>query len=329
MLTEQMAQTILAQVGFNELPKVNLIKQSNHVYQIDLTDVTLYLKTYTKDWYGDDVAQTGYCVDHEFAAWKLLQNANLQVPEVIIRDTSCDNPLEMPFIVTKALQGASLTRLNLITDTTRATSILHAVGDYLRRMHTITFPNPGYITSAGLLNPPAPTEWQHRIWTFEAFEKDVQNVWAIDSKKVPSSVLKAVQDFVDKHKSRFQQAYNPPRFVHGDCHAGQFFLYEENSQWYVSGVLDMEVASAGDCEADFFQFCLEMAAYMPAETRWWQAVFDGYGKEPNFDLLKMRMLTNFHQSYAWIWAGTRSEILQHILTADSWHNLFDISPMKP
>ena len=45
---------------------------------------------------------------------------------------------------------------------------------------------------------------------------------------------------------RLRSSYEPPRFVHGDCHANAFFLVEEAGLWRVTGTVDMEVASAGD-----------------------------------------------------------------------------------
>ena len=45
---------------------------------------------------------------------------------------------------------------------------------------------------------------------------------------------------------RLRSSYDPPRFVHGDCHANAFFLVEEEGSWRVTGTVDMEVASSGD-----------------------------------------------------------------------------------
>ena len=58
----------------------------------------------------------------------------------------------------------------------------------------------------------------------------------------------------------------------------------------MTGVVDMEVASAGDPIEDLLKFSLELAPILPARTRWWQALFDGYGQEPEYALFRLRML---------------------------------------
>lgn len=89
--------------------------------------------------------------------------------------------------------------------------------------------------------------------------------------------------------------------------------------------LDMEVASAGDAGADLVKFSLEMAARFPVASRWWQPFFRGYG-EPDFAQLRLRLLACDEPSFRCLgpdgWPGSREEILQRLLTAQDWAQLF-------
>ena len=117
-----------------------------------------------------------------------------------------------------------------------------------------------------------------------------------------------------------------PRFVHGDCHASAFFLAHAGGAWRVTGTVDMEVASAGDVGEDLMKLCIELAAILPASDRWWEALFDGYGATPEFDLLKLRLLGSEPAEFAWIdrWPKQWNDIVRHILNARSWSQLFDL-----
>ena len=122
------------------------------------------------------------------------------------------------------------------------------------------------------------------------------------------------------------EAFQPPHFVQVNCHADQYYLAQAEAGWYVSGCLDMEVASAGCCLYDLAGFSIEMAAFFPSRMRWWQPFFRGYGREPDFNAFKLLMLS-FHEIAFKIygetrWIGTRQEILSRLLAASNWYELF-------
>lgn len=302
-------------------PIVTLVKRSNDVYRITCGGETFFLKTYTKDWYGDDIAGTAFCVDHEAAAWAVLRHQGLSAPEVVTADTTCDNPLGRPLIVTRALAGTSLTALLQQADQSLFHAVLESIGWYMRAMHNITFDYPGYITSAGINAPPDPEAWQHSIWTAARFKKDMLAVWEHACAELSDELSRRMEAFFSDHEAALDQAFQVPRFTHGDCHAHQFFV---DKAGLVSGVVDMEVASAGNPTADLFKFSLEMAAKFPAGFRWWQAFFQGYG-EPSFDQLRLWMIANHHLNFQVVgWQGSYTQIIQHVLDAPNWRELFDL-----
>ncbi len=314
-------------MAFEGPTRIQLIKQHNHIYQIQTDGWVGFLKLYTKDWYGDDIAGTGYCVDHEIAAWQTLASAGLAVPEVLLADGFISNSLQRPFLMTRRLEGAPLTTLAQQADAPERAALLNAVGSYLAQMHRIRFEFPGYITSKPLA-PLQADEWQHPIWTFEAFERDALATWQRDREQVSDRLMDQVERFSRSYRAELEKEYRSPRFVHGDCHASQFFLLKREGVWHVTGVLDMEVASAGDMGADFVKFSLEMAALLPAETAWWQPLLEGYSTPVNFNLIKLRLLALGHHNYAWIWPGTREQIITHLLKATDWYSLFDLTHLR-
>jgi aminoglycoside phosphotransferase (APT) family kinase protein len=308
---------------------VTLLKEHNHVYRLDCSGDTYFLKSYTKDWYAGDVASTAFCVDHEATAWRILAAHGLPVPEVVIADQSLSNPLNRPYIVTRALQGSPLTTLLQQASPSVFKALLRAVGRYLARMHAITFPYPGYLSSMGPSGEPDPDAWQHPIWTWEGYHREALATWEQDRLTVPNSLLERVTTLWSDHAAELAGAFRPPRFTHGDCHPHQFFLHRGDEGWQVSGVVDMEVASAGDAGADWVKLVIEMAGFLPASARWWEPLFEGYGHAPTFSLLKLRLLATAHINYTCLgersWPGTRADILSHLLNSPDWYTLFDTS----
>jgi len=328
MLTQQQGEEILRHIGLEQDCVITPIKQHNHVYRIESDEIIAYLKTYTKDWYGDNIAATAGCVEHEAATWGKMAEAGLGAPDVLVTEMSCDNPFGRPFIMTRALKGTALTELVQNADPQTFDALLKAVGAYLRRMHDITFEYPGYISANGPNAPLDPNQWQHYIWTFERFQQEAQQNWSADRQNVPAEIIERAEAFYAQYAYLVKQDYAPPRFIHGDCHASQFFLYQNGGHWQVSGVVDMEVSSAGDFGADFLKFGIEMAGIFPAESRWWEGLFDGYGHEPSFEAIKVRMLAAHHINYSFIWPGTRTQILKHLLDANDWQELYDLRDLS-
>jgi hypothetical protein len=68
-----------------------------------------------------------------------------------------------------------------------------------------------------------------------------------------------------------------------------------------------------------------MAEFSP-RTRWWEPFFAGYGREPDFDRLRLVLLSASEASFkaygAEKWPATREQTLKHILEARGWQGLF-------
>jgi Ser/Thr protein kinase RdoA (MazF antagonist) len=204
---------------------------------------------------------------------------------------------------------------------------LRTVGDYLPRMHSVTLEFPGYVSNEeGPTKPRRPGAWQHRCWTVEARTQHARDTFEAEAAGLSADVQTRLDRAVASMGKRLRSSYEPPRFVHGDCHSNSFFLVNAGGAWRVTGTVDMKVASAGDVGEDLMKLCIELATVLPAFSRWWDALFEGYGGEPEFDLLKLRLLGATPADLGWTgkWPKSWYAIVRHIMSARSWYELFNL-----
>lgn len=254
------------------------------------------------------------CVEHEAAAYAVLRDHGLPTVKVVRAETSPVNPLGWQYLLLEALPGRAVTELS----PAELPAALRTVGDYLRRMHAIHFDRPGYLYRDG---PPAtldPNEWQHAIWTFATFDRTRQQ----DGD--------AAEEFVRAQLPAIRDSYVALRFTHGDCHAHQFFVERAESRCRVTGVVDMEVASAGDCGWDLVKFMIEAAVRWEPASRWWEPFLDGYGADVSLPVFKARLLTAGPENFGCLrgphtWPLDREALIRHVLLAQDWGELFSLT----
>ena len=330
-----------------DLPKaanVVNIKEFNHVYKIMLHDgQILYLKTYTKDWYGDfnnNAKDISGCVVHEACAYKMLKSNGLPAPNIVLSEETDNNPFGRPFLLLSELKGSCLTNAFENNDIESIAAQLISVGQYMKKMHNIVMSFPGYImTLEGPMEMPD-TNWQHSIWTKEHWQKVTSNFMNsyLKTMDIPEPTIIEANKFYNENKYEFEKCYDKYVFVHGDCHASQFFLKKNGmSNWEVSGVVDMEVASSGAAIHDLMKISIELAAKAfhsdyYKNYNWWEPLFSGYGGEPNFNAFKIGWLTTGAESFwcqNWTqWSCNFDKIYQHILQSQNWRQLFDLSNIR-
>lgn len=309
--------------------EVTLFKTNNHVFRIRTGDMTYYLKTHTRDWYSENGKETGHVVLREATAWQIIEKIGLATPRVVAIDNTTDNVIGIPFIITEELLGESLTELLTRLSRADAYSAIRCVGAYLKKMHSISFGHSGYLPPQ---EPVISSQWHHRIWSYHGFQSWADREQETAKKELSHGSFSDVLRYINEWQHKLRKVYKHPRFVHGDCRANQFYLFQRGREWNVSGVLDMEVASAGDCDEDFMKFCAEMSRRFDVETKWWEPLFDGYEEEPDFNLLKLRYLASGQLelspfAYKEV-AGVRELVVQHLLRAKNWLELFDLSSIK-
>jgi Ser/Thr protein kinase RdoA (MazF antagonist) len=321
--------TLLKLAGIDQPGQAALIKPRNHVWKLAAGDNVFFLKVYTKDWYGGDIAGTAGCVEHEIAAWSVLRAHGISAPEVVAESRVCENPIGRPFLITRQLRGTSLTTLLQQADAPQFAALLEASGAFLGRVHAITFTQAGYIMDTGPALPVDTNAWQHWLWSARQTQRDAFATLEADRPQIAASLYHELAARFATMETALAAAWQPPRFTHGDCHAEQFFLYQADRAWHVSGFVDLEVASAGDCVGDLIKFAIELMVHFDPATRWWEPFFAGYGGAPDFELFRLRILgwhaTNFLAHGAQRWPATREQSLRRFLAARDWAELFTAS----
>jgi hypothetical protein len=240
-------------------------------------------------------------------------------------DTTCDNPLQRPFVLTKGVEGKSFTEVLRDKGAQEFAVLCSAAGDYLRRMHEIRFKYPGYLYGDGPTAPPNPNEWQHTSWAYAVHQKYAEVFMAQDRADGLGDLVDRSLAYIQTQESALRASYADPRFISADCHAHQLFLANDTGTWKVTGMVDMETSSAGERGADITKFSLEMTSLFSLETRWWEPFFAAYDRDYDFQLQKARMLLAGPENYGCVgWPGDRRRILTHLLVAESWEELFDL-----
>jgi aminoglycoside phosphotransferase (APT) family kinase protein len=326
-LERAQATALLRSIGVVDPVAVSVIHKFNHVYQLQAGRQVFYLKTHTKAWYRGNLQAPANCVRHEQCAWDILARHGVPAPEVVLGATESANEFGRPFIITRGLTGAPLTALLGNASEAEQRQLLVATGDYLRRMHAITFTHPGYLMlTDGPAVPPSNQDWQHRSWTPQARQRNALSLLASQGSELPPALGDRLHQLFASMAERLEANWAPPRFVHGDCHAHQIFVDAGGDAPQVTGVVDMEVASAGDPIEDVLKFSLELAPILPAGTRWWQALFEGYGQEPDYRLFQLRLLACSPEEFACVRPAAAArpwaEMVQLVLAANTWQDLF-------
>jgi Ser/Thr protein kinase RdoA (MazF antagonist) len=241
--------------------------------------------------------------------------------------TDRDNPLRWPYLISRQAQGSALTELLETTAASSADRALEAVGECLARMHDLTFDQPGYLID-GPPVAPSPNQWVHWLSRLERFLLYFFENLTTDAVTVELDVRDAAAALLARTLPELRRAYEPLRFVHGDCHGNVFHLAQRGGVLTVSGVIDMENCSAGAPVFDFAKIVIELAGRLPVETRWWEPLFRGYGDAPSFDLIRTLLIGHAHINYTCFgthsWPGRRGDILGHVLGATDWAHLFDL-----
>ena len=90
--------------------------------------------------------------------------------------------------------------------------------------------------------------------------------------------------------------------------------------WIVTGVVDMEVASAGDTGEDWLHLLIELSSQFEPDSRWWKSLFKGYGAPPNFEGLWLRLLAVEPLEFGL--DAVDENLIANLLNAKDWEALF-------
>ncbi|GHO88629.1 phosphotransferase family protein [Dictyobacter formicarum] len=325
-LSDQQAEALMGLLDLHGPLQITQVREQNHTYRITCQQQTFYLKLHTKDWYPPDEGQTGYSVRHEVSAWNILARHDLATPEIVLAGFDHNNPLGHAYILTREVPGILMNELLGEASRQEIAQILYTVGNYLRRMHEITFAYPGYLLlEDGPTAPPDEQGWQHFTWTLQARRQVIHQWIQQHQDELTPSLLSQLDGLIQQLPELLAPAYTPPRFTQGDFKIDQIIIAQQDGSWAVAASLDMEVASAGDCISDLVSLCVSLAQVLSPTLRWWEPLFAGYGQEPDFAAFRLRLLGGWYPYQPHIWPGIGENGFAHLLQAQDWQTLFSHS----
>ena len=308
-------RAIAEENGLGTLIGVDRIKRSNDIDRITTTQGVFFCKTYTKAWYGPP-EENDYPVRHEVGAYAALRAYGLPTPEVVRAELDPTPTLGRPYLLLRALEGMTIRQA--LSRQRDVVPMLHAAGDYLRRMHAISFRYPGYVSSAeGPTSEPNPDDWRHGHWASEVVIESAKDRWQQGG--MATWLREGLLECLEANREALEADYVPPRMLHGDCHVDQFFFKDDE----VIGVVDMEVASSGAPIGDLVKFSIEASSTLNS-FEWWLPFFKGYERTVDFGLFKLRLLCcEYAEFKCQDWEGSYADIMERLYGADTWSSLFN------
>lgn len=324
-LSADLAAELMSRAGIHGPWTVTALQRSSHAFLIQGLGGSFFLKAPTKSSYPlDSDRGPALAVRHETAAWECLRRHGLAIPEVIAADESTDNALGWPYVVSRGLTGLPAGPLVEAAGLVRAGAVLEALGDYLRRMHAISFRDAGYVMTAdGPDQPLDAREWDHACHSADGWQRSALR--GLESRGLSEDVRSEVERRCSVMAEQIRWEFEPPRFTQGDSRASHYFV-DLRGGAHVTGVVDMEVASSGDPVYDLILIAIELMARLDARTRWWEPFFAGYGDAPDLERFRLGLLAtdepNFKAHGPERWPATLEQTYRALIAASTWDELF-------
>lgn len=324
-LTASSASDLMARAGIGGPWVVTRLRHESHVFMLESGAARFFLKAHTKSWYASDWRHgPALAVRHEIAAWECLRRHGLATPEVVIADESAENALGWPHVVTRELPGSPAGWLVEGSGLVRTGAVLEALGDYLRRMHGITFRDAGYVMMPnGPDKPLDVTVWHHACHSPDQWQR-----WALqglETRGLSEELRREVERRCSTMADQIRPEYEPPRFTQGDSHASHYFV-DLRGGAHVAGVIDMEVASGGNPVYDLILIVVELMGRLDARTVWWEPLFAGYGDPPDLERFRLGLLATDEPSFrahgSDRWPATLEQTYRALIAAQTWEELF-------
>lgn len=317
------AEEIMMNAGFKPVScYVTREHRYNHIFCIRYNQFNFFAKAHTKLFYTDEQILAGIPVKHELNAYKILAEKGLKTPRIVASTTDSENPIQYPYILTQRLEGENLFDALKRVERKEFNLILLQVGEYVRKMHDITFFQNGY----GIIDGDKESLFTGRSWDINERKREALAMLEAEKGNISKNIYLGLREKFTLMDSDLSREYNKHAFVHGNLDLDKMFVRKHGGDWSVVALLDMEMACAGDPIDDIVNFAIGMSNEFP-ESFWWEPFFKGYGKEADFQQFKLRLLGYSEKQLGWH-IGFRDEVLSAIFAAVHWRYLFRIPQQK-
>jgi aminoglycoside phosphotransferase len=292
-LSVEQAHQLLAPVGKVAIESISVAATINDVFRVVTREHgTFYIEFHTARWYADQ-PDTAHVAEREAAAVEVLRKRGMPLPYVAWADTSRSIVSRSVFICGQ-LPGSP------VTDAARehpaeAGQMLHALGEYLRRLHGVEFTDPGILCRehAEIAPPtgviPCVRSWDdHSMHHPEHFQREALAELARKEHLLPRMVAAELAARFAGSAEVLRPDYRPPRLTIGNCHAYHFHVARTSAQWEVTGCFDFEAVSAGDSTTDLVELEVTLTPAVRSSS-WRGPLFAGYGRRPRLEGYRLRL----------------------------------------
>lgn len=200
-------------------------------------------------------------IDRELFTRSLIENTSLPIQKVIRYGIgNIRNNKDSYYLLKEYKEGKTLveTFQDILNDTSKEIniqSLLLNLGKNLNLISSIKLPKFGKIEGKGIISPTENCNWKE--YYLYRLNRRINNLEKLDpEKQVGDYQLKTILSLIPKLSkyvkmhSEVLDSVTEPRFVHNDFHFLNIIAFENESEWKISGILDLESATAGDPEFD-------------------------------------------------------------------------------
>jgi hygromycin-B 7''-O-kinase len=212
----------------------------------------------------------GWSLVHEVAAYRLMRrNGITLLPELIAGARAAKSPIDRPYLVMTKLEHVSVEQYVETASDDQITDVYRQVGVLLRQIHDI--PQVGFgrhLSEDGNTDPSNALFWQR------VFETQVAE---FEDQTGDHRTVELARTYVGARTELFDLCSSPV-LLHGDLHEGNVIMDSDDDRPFLTGIIDIESAMAGDPVADFAR--MDTFSMHGSELKR-DALFEGYGSTPD------------------------------------------------
>ena len=230
--------------------------------------------------------KTDYTIKKELWVTEKYREVKIPVPEIYAEDTTRK---EFPFeyLIMQKLPGQCLGKIWENLNIEEQKEIAFKIGQLMDKLHTIKFDKYGYIEYGGVKDDGQfsfrevknSTELQ---WTAKLMDSGFRDLGGMVAQGlITPEQTSEIAKYL--HKKIHLTKHAESVLIHGDLVLDHIFVEKENSEFKITGLCDLEFASAFAREFDFIKFHRAGLLYL---EHFKNSLFLGYGKEklhPQFD----------------------------------------------
>ena len=227
-------------------------------------------------------------------------------PSILASDDS-KTLLPHPYVLMTRLKGQPLCHVASSLSARQLRDIYCQMGTLLAKVHGITFGAFGYITTQVVSAHPT-----NETYIRAQFRKKLAE---FDAYGGAATLRRAVEVYVEAHSEMLIDA-STPVLCHNDYHEGNVLVAEEEANWRVTGIIDVDNAMAAD---PLFDIAKTDYYAIRAQEAKREGLLTGYGQLPVHWRERVQLYKLYHALELWDWfakLGQQARVVR--LTEDIW-----------